>query len=353
MRFLHGAAIASLAIGAVACHSRAAAISCAPKDLACVKAAQAKSVARSLSFWKSSLARPLSDRVGVASPEVVDFVALANLEASVPNKPRVDEVNPQLIQTVKAAIAELPASVRRIAERKLAGVMLIDDLGGSGFSDQIFDEKSQPVAGFIVLDAQLLQARAANAWATWKESTPFRPSPDDVLTARIESDANDSTRNAIQYILLHELGHVVSLGAGVHPPWNLAPKDVGSTAGYRYFNLSWTVVPAENRYASVFDAQFPERRDVAYYFGARLDAQQMATVYGKLQQTNFATLYSVNNPGDDFAEAFVNYVHVVLMHKPFEIRIAKSGATVMTYTACWDQPRCADKRKIIESLLAR
>ena len=51
------------------------------------------------------------------------------------------------------------------------------------------------------------------------------------------------------------------------------------------------------------------------------------------------------------AEAFANYVHVVMMQRPYRITMTAGGKTVATYEACWLQPRCAAKRKIIEQFL--
>ena len=61
--------------------------------------------------------------------------------------------------------------------------------------------------------------------------------------------------------------------------------------------------------------------------------------------------FRITHPGDDFAEAFANYVHVVMMGKPFEIAISEGGRPVKTYRPCWEEPRCAAKRRVIEELL--
>ena len=58
----------------------------------------------------------------------------------------------------------------------------------------------------------------------------------------------------------------------------------------------------------------------------RLSADQMISVYDNLERTNL--------PGDDFAEAFVTYLHTVLMKKPLVVTIYKDGAAAKTYTAC-------------------
>ena len=120
---------------------------------------------------------------------------------------------------------------------------------------------------------------------------------------------------------------------------------------FPFFQLSWNVDRVNNQFVTAFDAAFPQRKDVVYYFGARIAADQMVATYDNLERTNFATLYAVTSPGDDFAESFASYVHTVLMKKPFAIRIYQHGKLVKVYRSCWDEARCAEKRKLIERFL--
>jgi hypothetical protein len=44
-------------------------------------------------------------------------------------------------------------------------------------------------------------------------------------------------------------------------------------------------------------------------------------------------------------------VHVVLMKRPWQIAISKDGQVVKTFNACWEEPRCAAKRKLLEEIV--
>jgi hypothetical protein len=322
------------------------------RDAACAAAAMRRHPAVWLRSWRGALQRPLEDRIGPAPPVLLDYLLLDNLHGGFPNRPRPAELSPDFVADSRAALAELPEPVKRLIERKLVGIYIVDDLGGSGYTEQLLDEHAMPVAGLVVLDSSVLRWRGANQWASWKEGTPFKADPRFSLGAEIESAAGDSRKNAIQYILLHELGHVVAIGSDVHPSWRPRPGSVQTAAAYPFFALSWQVSPLENRYVTRFDAEFPQRRDLVYYFGARLPASAMAATYDRLEHTSFPTLYAATNPFDDFAESFANYVHVVLMQRPFWISILADGKPIKTYGACWEQRRCAAKRAIIEDILA-
>ncbi len=302
-------------------------------------------------YWISRMARPLTQRIDAAPPALLEYVRLDNLSAGLTSVPRAATLAPDFMRDVRRAFDEIPKPVKRLVSRRLAGIYLVEDLGSTGYTDAIFAADGKPVAGFIVLDAAVLRQRSANAWATWKENTPFNPEPDSTLSARIATASQDSRKNAIQYILLHELGHIASIGAGIHPHWGIAPDAVQQTERLAYFNLSWTIARRENRFVSLFEAAFETRPRVVYYADAMLRGSQMQAVYSQLAATNFATLYAATSPGDDFAEAFASYVHTVLMRKPLQIEIRHAGQDVMRFTSCWAQARCAAKRAILEQLL--
>jgi len=77
----------------------------------------------------------------------------------------------------------------------------------------------------------------------------------------------------------------------------------------------------------------------------------MMPVYRDLAATNFPTLYAATNPSEDFADSFVSYVHTVLLKRPWEITIRYDGKVALTYGSCWEEARCAAKRRILEDLL--
>ena len=326
-------------------------IPCAAGDKPCILKLLASHPARKAGFWNPVLARPVAQRMGPAPRELVEYLHIDNFANGFSEKPRASALEDDFVADVRGAIADMPPAVQRVFGDTFAGVWFVDELGGTGYTDMFRDGDGKPVGGFVVLDAAVLNRFTANAWATWKENTPFKPAGGWALEARIEDAAQDDRRGAIRYILLHELGHVLSINRGVHPRWDMAPKDVPATESFPFFELSWTIDRKESRYASTFDRDFPMRRSIVYYLGAKLAASDMTGAYASLGRTNFPTLYAATSPGDDFAESFVSYVHTVLMKRPWEITLRKDGKAVKTYRTCWEEPRCAAKRRILEELL--
>ena len=328
---------------------------CADKDKECAHRALTNHAASKIDAWRATLSVPVGDRIGPAPPQLVEYINLDNIAQGFPERPRTVKPDAELLADVKGAIADLPSEIWNLFGQRLVGLYFVESLGGTGYTDYVFDQTSKPVAAFVVFDAAILTQKSANDWATWKENTPFNTTAKSTykLDARIEADGDDNRRNAVQYILLHELGHVLSVGANFHPPWNIKPKDVRRSAKYPFLDLSWKIDRKSNKYQTLFDATFPQRKNAVYYFGAKLSAADMLLTYTRLKNTTFPSLYAATTPGDDFAESFASYVHVVLMHRPWEITISHDGEVVNIFKSCWGEMRCAKKQRILEQLFKR
>ena len=325
-------------------------LECKSGEVKCAFEARGKSPVRNKSFWASALAKPLEQRVGAAPSELLVYLNLDNIASGLPNRPHAAVIPVDFMKDLNDAIAELPPPVKSLVAQKLVGVYLVRDLGGTGFTDYVHGGWLSRDAGFVVLDIDVLIKQSANAWATWKENTPFRADAAFKLEAQIEAEDGDNRKNAIQYILLHELGHIISIGENIHPRWDRPPSSLNE---FPFAVLSWQWDTAKKKYASRYDDLiFRERPDVRYYFGPTISARRILPLYTALQDTNFPTLYAATHPGDDFAESFVSYVHTVLQKRPWEIRLFSEGKLDKTITSCWDEKRCAEKRAILEQILA-
>jgi hypothetical protein len=303
-----------------------------------------------IDYWQNALAKPLAQRIGPAPAELVDYLEIDNQSMGYPNSPSEAEVPEDFLDDVTGAIADMPPKVRQLVDAKLAGVYFVHNLGGTALSDYIAGKMPGHDAGFVVLDVDVLTQRSANAWATWKESTPFKTDPHARLAATIEEPGQDNRRQEIQYILLHEFGHILSIDERFHPRWD---RPAMALDDYPFAQLSWFHEKDGRYYHSRFDNAFTLRADVVYYLRPRLVGNKMASVYEQLEQTNFPTLYAATSPGDDFAESFASYVHTTMQKKPFEIRLYNDDVPVKTYHACWEEPRCAEKRKMLDAVFAR
>ena len=306
---------------------------------------------RSVEYWQQrDRNKARQTNIGPAPPELIEFMRLDNAFQGYSERPVPVSRESALLRDVAAAMEGLPRAVKRIAERRLFFIALVRDLGGgTGYMDAVANTDGSAAGGFIVLDEEALD-RTANAWASWREGSAFKAREGWSLEVRIESKHNDTRVNAIRYILLHELGHVIDAVLGAT---QIEGGNNQNRADNGFYQLSWT--ESQTSQTSRFDNAWPERETMAFYSfdASKLDATDVVPVYEWLRSTNFPTLYAASSPAEDFAESFVNYVHVVLDKRPFEVRLQKGGQSERLLGSCWDGPLCESKRATMKRLLRR
>ncbi len=321
---------------------------CAAGQSACLKSRMDRHEVRSLDFWQDYRRGNLEDRLHAAPQPLLDYLHLDNRLNGYDTRPQAAVADDSFRQDVRQAIVELPGPVQAAVKEKLIGIFFVRNLGTTGYTEAVADPQGKPAAGFVVLDVESLR-RTANAWATFRENTVFQNDGEGRLRVTLEEAPNDNAKNAIQFILLHEFGHLVSIGERFHPDWLDKTKTEGT---YLFYPLSWRKAK-DGSNVSLFEDVFPERRDVRFYGKPRLKSSQMEGVYRSLAMTNFVSLYGATSPFEDFAESFALYVHSAWMKKPYRVEITQSGNRVFLYESCWDQPRCAAKRAVLEEWFSR
>ena len=305
---------------------------------------------RTVAYWGDYASRPLQDRVGPCDPELIKHSHKQNLFDGYSERPEAIKPSPGQLRDVRGALESLPAGVHRLVGNRVASICFVRDLGTTAWTDDVHDDEGTAVAAFMVLDLAALE-RTANARASWKENSPFKDTSGWRVEMTIEEDAADNRLNAIRYILLHELGHLVTIGRKIHPSWSLEPS-ADAHLSYPYLPLSWVFKGGD--YVSRFDARWPTRKDVKYYRheNSNLPDTDADSHYRALAATNIPSLYGATHQADDFAEAFALYVHTQLDQRPWSIKIMQGDKIVRELTSCFRTGRCPLKRAFLETLFA-
>ena len=182
-------------------------------------------------------------------------------------------------------------------DQYLYAIYFCEKLGGTGLTGFVYDNKTQkPLGGFIIIDSGVIRQKA-NDWITFKEKSVYS-SKDISLTIQIEKESENTIDNALRYILLHEMGHILSNTLGITPDLRGESLDYDK---YPFFNKTWV-----SQDESVFDEKtFPLRSKVIFYASEsavlKLDTV-WHQIYPMLAKTNFPTLYGATNGLDHFAE---------------------------------------------------
>jgi len=318
----------------------------APLD-ASADAALTEHSALRLKTWNDWLLRTPRERVAAAPEVVLDFLRKDNALQGWRERPDAANIDASFVDDAASALESMPAQVLKHFVDHAVGVFLVRNLGGTAYSDLLNDYRANK-RGFIVLDVGSL-ARTANEWATWRERSPFADHRVVELVATIEPSQGNNRSKAIQYVLLHEIGHLVGAVQEHHGGWrgNSDPTEFPFSA------LSWT--RANGKTVSSTDDRFRTRAAVHFYkFAAsKLTSSDIEPVYRGLLNSDFVSLFAATNPFDDFAESYAMYVHVVLQGKPWNVQLWKAGSVIMAVDRPIFQRRCQRKRQYFDRLFGR
>ena len=291
-----------------------------------------------------------SQRLEPVPAELLHYVLLQNKLDGFSEMPKTVEPLPEIADVLKEIKSSFSPALNKLLNERLIGIFCLKDLGSSGFAEEVFDESGGKTYALIVLDQDVLLRRKANEWATWKENSIFLPPKAGGLRLQmiIEPEKRDTVQNAVRYLLLHELGHVLGAVSNVHPSWTPSAQSI--SLNYPFIQLSWKL-DDKGKPLSLFDDKFRERKKIQFYAfeKAQLTNDRMKDIYRQLQQsTNFVSMQAAVNLWEDFAESFATYVHVVRDKRPWFVRIDDEQGKSFVLHSCWQDNRCKTKKGFLE-----
>ena len=299
--------------------------------------------------WTELLQLPLHQRLLPLPPAVRDFVHQVNVATGVDAVPEALPVDAALRADLEAALAGMPERVRVLVAPRLLGICIGRGLGSCGITDIVLDANDNGLLGCIVLlDAELMEGRGANAWASWKGNLPFYADSGFTLDTCIAAEHDDTRAGALQFLLLHEFGHVLGADGDFLPRWWEAPP----ARTFPFLDLGWTL-NAAGRFVPHAGCDFELRGVVDFYGANKLASEALVTAYAGLELSEFPSLYGATNPYDDFAESFATWVHTQMLGRPHVVRIDYDGAPQAWLEPYWDSARSAARRAFMESLLGK
>jgi len=298
--------------------------------------------------WTARHPLPFHERILPLPAEVRDFVHHVNAATGVDAVPVAAIPDARLRADLREALLGMPAAVRALVDPLLLGICIGRGLGSSGITDIVADAQGRILGCVVLLDLDLLETHTANSWATWKENLPFATGAGFSLSATIATPEQDTRANALQFLLLHEFGHVLTADGDFLPRWWEPLPSSLDARRLAYLDLSWVVTP----FGGVMPRGDFELRGVVDFYGKnQLFADAIVTAYTGLECSDFPSLYGATNPYDDFAECFASYVHSEMLGRPYVLRVDLDGAPQAYLDSFWASGRSAAKRGFMEAML--
>lgn len=265
--------------------------------------------------WASACRRPPNERVGLP----LDLV----------REKRSRPVARAFAEDLAAAIDGLPPPFDRVFARRVCGVVLMHGAPMSGTLRRISGE---PMRALVFFDVGALN-RTPNAWMAFKESTAFELSGGRSLHGKLAEPGDDTRRRLLEFVLVHEIAHVID---ATEPLDQLIDE---------FKQLSW---PRRDALAKTPIIHYPTRHRVG-----PLPDEAVEPHFELLATGAFASPATLSNDSEDFADSVATYAHTVLLERPWQLELYDEDQLVMQLNTCWEEPRCAEKRALIERLLRR
>ena len=298
-------------------------------------------------LWETLLHHPLAERRGIAPRELIDFIGRHHAvtgKAAVARPARPDAV---LDRDLDAALAGLPGAVLSHLAPCLLGVFVMEGTGASAVSSVVAGPEGELIGAFVAIDAGAFAGVTANGWFERRENMPFEAADGLRLEARIADAAGDDRVAALQFVLLHEFGHVLAAIKALAPMWWRPGPGAPS---YPLLDLCWQAAP-DGRFTPRAGHDFSLRGELVYYGAPRLSLRDAEAAYAALGHTGFPTLYAATSVHEDIADSFAGYVHVRLMGRPLEHRLLRDGVPASATASYWRRPHGEARAALFDAML--
>lgn len=318
------------------------------KDLALLECFD-KNKANHYESWMKNLSENLEDRVVEPSVALLSAIKIDNIRFGFPGDPRRPQNPPvKLTRIAKKVIRSLPKEIKNLIKDKFLGLVFIEDLGTSAYAPYTFKNDGTVYGGVIILDVSYL-GKTANARQTEREATLFDKEDKTFdLKVFIAEKSDDDLYHAMQEVIIHEIGHIITYGNEKHVPLPGREINPNTINDYKFFDFNWKLKDGKPQLSDKLDSIMPFQNKLKFYkLNPPMKSTDMVSVYNGLNQSCFPSLYAARSYEEDFAETFVHYVRSFMLEKkyPYRVIVSQSGVEVMKSNSIWYRGKQCDRFK--------
>jgi len=301
-------------------------------------------VVKKYQTWSGWQEKPLLKRISTSPKNIIDYIRIDNELFGYDGVPKRVEIDTAFKKDFIAAINELPTKIKQQMQEYLIGIYILSGLGSSGYSEHIYKDNIYH-GGFIIFDQDVLSKLTANEWASWRINSAFKKSDDYNLSIKIEEPLTNTRKQAIQFILLHEIGHIVGLSTKAHPR-----TDKDDPKLFPYSAISWKSFDE-----SIYDKNFKDRKNIKLYRfdKAKLSLSSSEKIISDLKRSDFCSIYGSADFFEDFAEAYTIYVHSVLMKKPYVLKLSYKNKVIELFKNPYEMKNLTHKKNYFDKLFSK
>ncbi|HAZ13072.1 MAG: hypothetical protein A2X86_09780 [Bdellovibrionales bacterium GWA2_49_15] len=304
-----------------------------------------------LPYWtQKGAAKPgLSQKVQKEIPgDILSYLRENNKISGTAETPAPFNLTKKEFAHINRVFNVLPSIIVKRLTPYIKGIYFVEHLGSSGFTEYIYDGQGLPLYAFMVFDRSILKI-SANEWCSRREQSPFQLVDGFKLSCTLENSS--ANYGAFLYLFLLELAHVLQINNNSFPLALEDQSNLNNVQETDFFKQSWLV---END-SAVLQQPIPFSSTCNFKYSMpnpSCGPQDAFILYETLAKSSIPTGKAVVSPLDDFIESFANYVYTKMLKQPFEIELSQ-GDHKLSYSACWETPRCSEKGRIMSAILGR
>lgn len=253
----------------------------------------------------------LTDRIQSAPESVLSKFREAGME------PINHTLNESEMQKISETFSLLPPLHQKILKAHLHSISFMDNMPNTALTSPI-ETAGETKMFNITFRAEILN-ETISEWATWKENTYFMKAENNEYQVSIDA----GNLNAFVYVLLHEVTHVVDAVLNITPHSDEIEGFVADTP--------FTATVWQKRNEPREEATTALLETTRFRSGKTLLISSAPAVYKALEETPFASLYSMASWHEDLAELVTIYHLTRKLNQPYKIMIKKNGATLFIY----------------------
>lgn len=294
--------------------------------------------------------KPLTERARILPADIAKSLRGGAFGSGVAGNIASPENAEYMLEDLRAAIDGIPEPVKRLVERRLIGVYLVqgmqlkNGLHAAGLAIETINFFRQYSGTVILIDSESTDSNPNRALAGLSFVPLDRYGYFSMDPQLADSGSNDRV-TTLRTVLLHELGHVIDMDRDIIPE-NFTYGPVAAP-GCGFACLSW-----ERRWRQRNGEQLRKAFADLEHNNIQQYVLDLPKTLDALKQSNFPSLYGAMQPKEDFADSFAMYVHTVMLGLPWEITFRIDGEIKAEIGSCFTDGRCPRKREYFDNLLA-
>lgn len=260
------------------------------------------------------------------------------------NAKPIEETDP-VYKEFEKAFQELPESVKQMMEKKIVFWTVVDDLGSSGMTWPLYNENNYFDKGVVIFNKNTA-GKSFKDLCEKRENSPYKKGPNKFICSFSKGHVT-----GIQYIALHEFGHVLQSNNSFLPDSDYKINEEATISWFPLTKISWKWDGKNDAVSRdpVFSNWIQERK--YYQAEGTTNNEVLENHFNLWKNSKFPTIYSTVHHHEEWAEITALSLLKKYLHTEIVYSLSKNNKIVTSVKSCLFNEICPEKLKLAEMYL--